>query len=180
LIAAAKREAGVAVWAYCLMPNHVHLVVVPARSNSLSALFGEAHRRYTRKVNDRDGWCGHLWQERFHSCVMDERHLVAAVRYVEMNPVRAGLCRVPEDWRWSSVHAHLAGSDDALVTAKPMLDRVTDWPAYLRAGSSPCELEAIRSNSRTGRPLGEQPFVEHLEALTGRELKPKKSGPKPA
>lgn len=79
LLANAKRKAAVEVWAYCLMPNHVHLVVVPENKDSLSAFFSDAHRRYTRRVNDREGWCGHLWQERFHSFVMDEQYLLATV-----------------------------------------------------------------------------------------------------
>ena len=91
-------DAGANIWAYCLMPNHVHLIVVPQRSDSLAALFGLAHRRYARRINEAREWKGHLWQERFHSVVMDEAHLLAAVRYVELNPVRAGLCSRPEDW----------------------------------------------------------------------------------
>lgn len=92
LLAAAKSKAGVEVWAYCLMPNHVHLVVVPKTESSLAALFSDAHRRYTRRINAREGWKGHLWQERFHSSVMDENYLLSTVRYVELNPVRARLC----------------------------------------------------------------------------------------
>jgi len=83
-------RCGVEVWAYCLMPNHVHLVAVPSTSGALAAAIGEAHRRYTRGVNFRQGWRGHLWQGRFASYVMDETHLLAAVRYVEMNPRNLG------------------------------------------------------------------------------------------
>jgi putative transposase len=79
------------------MPNHVHLILVPATESGLRDALGEAHRRYTRPINFRQGWRGHLWQERFHSFVMDERHLTAAARYVELNPVRARLCQRPED-----------------------------------------------------------------------------------
>ena len=94
MVAKAKVEACVEVWAYCLMPNHVHLVVVPERDDSLAKLFRDVHRRYTRRINKREGWCGHLWQERFHSFPMDEAHLLSAVRYVELNPVRtAGIGR---------------------------------------------------------------------------------------
>lgn len=176
LLADAKASAGIEVWAYCLMPNHVHLIVVPVRGDSLAALFREAHRRYTRRVNLREGWRGHLWQERFHSSVMDEAHLLAAVRYTELNPVRAGLCHHPMDWAWSSVHAHCAGSDDALVTVKPMLDRIHDWPRYLRTDSDPSQLNAIRQHAKTGRPLGGDAFVRQLEDLTGRRLRLAKPG----
>lgn len=176
LLAEARAGAGIDVWAYCLMPNHVHLIVVPARSDSLVTFFGEAHRRYTRRVNLRQGWCGHLWQERFHSSVMDERHLLAAVRYTELNPVRAGLCRRPEYWRWSSVHAHRKGADDLLVTVRPMLDRIADWTHYLQADAGSSELDAIRQHARTGRPLGGNAFVRHLEKLTGRRLRKGRPG----
>jgi putative transposase len=179
LLASARESAGVDVWAYCLMPNHVHLVVVPARADSLVAFFREAHRRYTRRINLRQGWRGHLWQERFHSAVMDERHLQAAVRYTELNPVRAGLCGFPQDWEWSSAHAHLRGKDDRLVTVKPMLDRIGNWAGYLQADGDPADLGVIRQRSKTGRPIGDPGFVEHLERLTGRSLQMGRPGPKP-
>ena len=99
---------GVEIWAYCLMPNHVHLVAVPEREDSLAQAIGEAHRRYTRFVNEREGWRGHLWQGRFTSYVMDERYLLACARYVETNPVRANLATQPAEWRWSSARAHLS------------------------------------------------------------------------
>ena len=86
------REQGVRIWAYCLMPNHVHLVAVPSSEGGLRRAIGEAHRRYTRRVNFREGWRGHLWQGRFASFVMDESYLLAAARYVELNPVAP-------DWR---------------------------------------------------------------------------------
>src|SRR5208337_2974495 len=95
-------ERGVEVWAYCLMPNHVHLIVVPQSEEGLRRAIGEAHRRYTRRVNFREDWRGHLWQGRFASFPVDEEHLIAAARYVERNPVRARLARRAWDYRWSS------------------------------------------------------------------------------
>jgi putative transposase len=178
LLADEKDKAGVEVWAYCLMPNHVHLIVVPSRSESLASLFRAAHRRYTCRINLRHAWRGHLWQERFHSSVMDEKHLMAAVRYTEMNPVHAGLCARPEDWRWSSVSAHLDAQDDALVTVRPMLDRVGDWSTYLQLDARSSELDSIRKNAKSGRPSGETAFIRHLEDLTGRRLRLNKPGPK--
>ncbi len=97
LLAEHCRAAGVACWAYCLMPNHVHLILVPSDEDGLGRALGEAHRRYTRRINFREGWRGHLWQERFHSFVMDEPHLLACARYVERNPVTAATARV----KWS-------------------------------------------------------------------------------
>jgi len=178
LVAGAKREAGADIWAYCLMPNHVHLVTVPADKNGLARLFGESHRRYTRRINRREGWQGHLWQERFHSFVLDEDHLRATVRYTELNPVRAGLCSDPARWPWSSAAAHLRGEDDELVTVAPMLQRIGDWQQYLEVVDAVEKLDRIRSHTRTGRPAGDNSFVEELERITGRSLKRQKPGPK--
>lgn len=107
LLSTYSKEYGTEVLAYCLMPNHVHLVMVPKEEDCLRATLGEAHRRYTRHINFRKGWRGHLWQERFHSFVMDERYLMATVRYVERNPVVAKLCHQPQEWPWSSAAAHM-------------------------------------------------------------------------
>ncbi len=172
--------AGVAVWAYCLMPNHVHLILVPADEDGLRRALGEAHRRYTRRINFREGWRGYLWQGRFASFVLDEAHLLAAARYVELNPVRAGLCERPEDWAWSSAAAHLAGRDDGLATVAPLLEFAGDWKAFLEGGLEAPELEAIRAHERTGRPLGSETFLEGLEARLGRTLRKRTAGRKPA
>ena len=177
-IATAKADSGTGIWAWCLMPNHVHLIVVPERLDSLSALFAQSHRKYTRYINFRHGWRGHLWQERFHSCVMDELHLLAAVRYIEMNPVAAGLCQQPEDWPWSSSRAHLAGRDDSLVSVAPMLQRISDWRRYLQTSGTESTLDNLHEHSRTGRPLGDDRFIEQLEQLTRRPLKRRRPGPR--
>ncbi|MEH6585236.1 MAG: transposase [Halioglobus sp.] len=178
LIVEYRELAGADIWAYCLMPNHVHLVVVPQDKDSLAVLFRHVHRRYTREINVREGCTGHLWQERYHSFVMDENHLLATVRYAELNPVRAKLCDRAEDWPWSSVHAHLAEEDDAVVSVAPMLQRVSDWTAYLSQTQNNDELERIRAHGRSGRPAGDDGFVEHLQFLTGKALIRRKSGPK--
>ena len=117
----------VAVWAYCLMPNHVHLILVPSDADGLRRPLAEAHRRYTTRVNRREGWRGYLWQGRFASFPMDEAHVLAGARYVELNPVRARLARRARDWRWSSARAHLSGEDDGLVSAGPLLDLAPNW-----------------------------------------------------
>lgn len=179
LMAESSERAGVEVWAYCLMPNHVHLIVVPRREDSLAAWFGEGHRRYSSAINRREGWQGHLWQERFYSCALDERHLWAAGRYVELNPVRAGLRLRPVDWPWSSARAHLDGVDDVLVSTRPLLERVGDWATYLGTAPDAGDLERLRQNARTGRPLGDDGFVRHIEALTGRAIAPKPAGRRP-
>ena len=170
-------QAGVEIWAYCLMPNHVHLVAVPEHEQSLARGIGEAHRRYTRHINFRYGWKGYLWQGRFASFPMDEDYLLAAVRYIELNPVRAGLVDRPWDYRWSSARAHLSGRDNELVKAKPMLERVSDWRELLASGDQKM-FDDIRKHERTGRPLGSEGFIERLTALTGRDLTRKKPGRK--
>lgn len=179
LLAESCRAADVAVWAYCLMPNHVHLVLVPADGDGLRAALAEAHRRYTRHVNRREGWTGYLWQGRFASAPMDEAHLLACARYVELNPVRAKLVERARAWRWSSARAHLKGADDGLVMVEPLLARVPDWSAFLRAGASEAECRAIRAGERTGRPVGTPRFVAKLERRLGRRLARQKPGPKP-
>lgn len=169
-------KADTQIWAYCLMPNHVHLILVPPDEGGLRAALGEAHRRYTRHVNAREDWRGYLWQGRFSSFPMDEEYLVACARYVELNPVRAKLARRPGDWRWSSAKAHLEARDDGIVSVAPLLDRVPDWPAFLAEDGGEATLRAVRRHGRTGRPLGSDRWLEKMEVLTGRALKPGKPG----
>ena len=136
LLAEQTLKAGVSVWAYCRMPNHVHLILKPGHADDLGRAVGEAHRRYTNFINTRGRWTGHLFQSRFASVVLDGLHLIRAVRYMSLNPVRARLVARPEDWKWSSVRAHLAGADDALVTVKPVLDRVPHLKPPLLQGNA--------------------------------------------
>jgi len=169
---------GVEIWAYCLMPNHVHLICVPRTADALAAAIGEAHRRYTRGVNFREGWRGHLWQGRFASFPMDETYLMAAARYVELNPVRAKMTERPEAYAWSSARAHLAGQDDDLVKVRPLLDIAGSWREFLDGGLACGDHAAMRRHERTGRPLGGEAFVQCLERELGRNLAPLKPGPK--
>jgi putative transposase len=179
LLCELKAKAEVEIWAYCLMPNHVHFVAVPQHERGLAKLFGVTHHRYARRVNSMHDWRGHLWQERFHSCVMDDEHLLMAVRYIELNPVRAGICARPEDWRWSSVHAHQVDSSDALVTTAPMRERISDWRRYLSQESPPESLNELRELTQAGRPAGDDRFLDTLEEMTGRQLRQLKPGPDP-
>lgn len=179
LIRQSMEVAHVRIWAYCLMPNHVHIVAVPEREDSLARLFRSAHLKYTRNINRREGWQGHLWQERFHSTIMDESHLIAAVRYVELNPVRANLVASAEGWPWSSARAHLARRDDILVEVAPMLSRANDWSAYLMEDAHSNYIDRIRECSRSGRPAGDEKFLASIEAITGRTMHKRKPGRKP-
>jgi putative transposase len=178
-IAASRAAAGVAVWGYCLMPNHVHLILVPGDAGGLRAALADAHRRYSRRINFRQGWRGYLWQGRFASVPMDERHLMVCSRYVEQNPVRAGLVRAAEDWRWSSARAHLAGADDGLVSVAPLLERAGNWAAQVAADLGEDDLAAVRSGERIGRPLGSDAFMRSLEQKLARKLARQRPGPKP-
>lgn len=173
-----SKKAGMAIWAYCLMTNHVHLIAVPKTKESLAKGVGEAHRRYTSMINLRENWKGYLWQGRFISYPLDEKYLYAAVRYVEQNPVRAGLVEKAEDYRWSSARAHVLGEYDSLLSNNYMLSEIKDWAAYLREENKEAEQKLLRLHARTGRPLGDEKFITQLEALTGRVLKRRKPGPK--
>jgi putative transposase len=179
LIAKAARASGTAVWAYCLMPNHVHFIMVPAHEDGLRATFAQAHRRYTGVIHARRQLTGHLWQGRFASTAMDEAHLYAALRYVDFNPVRAGLAAKAADWPWSSARAHLTGKDDGIVTVAPVLERTGDYAAYLDEAEDAQRLAALRRSRSTGRPVGSKEWIAALEAASKRTLAPARRGPKP-
>jgi len=168
---------GVEVLAWCLMTNHTHLIVVPEDAALLSRAVGEAHRRYTRMKNFSDGVRGYLFQGRFGSCVLDERHLLAAARYVELNPVNAGIVEEAGDYPWSSARFHLGISTrDALVRDKNLMGLIEDWAEYLKGNDEPRIQTTLLRGIRTGRPAGSEQFIEIIERLTGRELVMKKAG----
>ncbi|MCK4840054.1 MAG: transposase [Desulfobulbaceae bacterium] len=168
----------VQVLSYCLMTNHVHLVVVPESEDGLRRAIGEAHRRYTRYINFQKGWRGHLWQGRFGSFPMDEQYLITTARYIELNPVKAGIVKRPEAYRWSSALAHLQGEDDILVKAEPLLAIIPDWHELLSSDLTDEEYQTLRSHERSGRPLGSDDFMASIEKLTSRVLIRQKPGPK--
>ncbi|MFN2546212.1 MAG: transposase [Myxococcales bacterium] len=164
------KEHGVEIWAYCLMPNHSHLIGVPESEESLRWAIGEAHRLYTHEINKREGCRGYLWQGRFASYPMDERHTIAAARYIELNPVRAGIVSAATDYPWSSAAAHLRGRDDRLVRVAPLLDRIGDWRSFLGERPEPEIVDLLRRHTANGVPLGSDAFVKELERKVGREL----------
>lgn len=182
-------RAQVRCLAWCLMDNHVNLILLPESGDGLRAALGEAHRRYTRHVNFREGWRGHLFQSRFASYPMDDAHLMAAVRYVENNPVAAGMVGAAEDWPWSSAASHLAGRNsprDPLTDVGALGQHVRNWRAMLRQGLGAGELgpageavaEAIEARLRTGRALADPDWITEQEARTGRAIAPRKPGRK--
>ncbi len=167
-------------WSYCLMPNHVHLILVPEDDTGLARAVGETHRRYTTFIGVRSRWMGHLFQGRFGSVAMDEDHLMAAFRYIALNPVKAGLVGKAEDWQWSSTRAHLSGQDTPHVRVTPALSRIGDFSTYLKDVPETDERWAnILKAEFIGRPVGAKAWLENLEAQSGRPLTPQKRGPKP-
>jgi putative transposase len=170
-------RAGLKVWAYCLMPNHVHLVVVPSRLESIAQVLGPLHMRYSQRINLRHSWSGHLWQARYYSCPLDDAHLWHAVRYVERNPVRAGITPVAEAYPWSSASAH-AGLriDPVLANDLPFQHEIEDWPSWLRGEEARQQVENIRTSTRKGMPCGGEEFVSRISSVLGRILSPSPRG----
>ena len=180
LLAEAAGRAQVAIWGYCLMPNHVHIIAVPSDEDGLRRTFRHVHRHYTGYINARMRVTGHLWQGRFSSVAMDEAHLVSAFRYVALNPVRARLVAQAQDWRWSSTAAHIAGERDRFVEVGPALERVGDFAAFLgEAFDEAMTYAALRKAESVGRPAGSPEWLADMEARTGLTLAPRKRGPAP-
>jgi putative transposase len=175
-----RREVRIA--GYCLMTNHVHLLAIPVAADSLAKALGGAHTDYARWFNVKRTATGHVWQNRYYSCPLEERHRWNALRYVEQNPVRAGLVREALDWQWSSALAHATGLDrTGVLDLDDWRDRWTaeTWRDVLDQGIDNADLLAqIRAATRTGRPIGGGDFVRNLELATGRPLRPAKRGPK--
>jgi putative transposase len=167
-------RCGVEILGYCLMPNHVHLVAVPEEEESLARALGGTHGEYALAVNASSTRSGHLWQNRFFSCPMDEGHCWRALRYVDLNPVRAGLVGAAWEWRWSSARAHVVDDDDPVLDAgwRDTLGGWDDdaWRQLLRDGDVEFS-DTLRRSTHTGAPLGDRGFVEELERRWGRRLR---------
>jgi putative transposase len=168
-----SRAYGLSISAYCLMTNHIHLVAIPQTGESLAKAVGRTHVIYAQAINRLHSRSGHLWQGRFHSCAMDEDHTWRAARYVERNPVRAGMCRYPWDWKWSSAAAHVTGEDSSGLLDMSLLAKdfaVDEWKAILsdkRDAKKDMKVFRVRS----GRPLGTDSFLSKMEALMGFRLR---------
>ncbi|MEA2540343.1 MAG: REP-associated tyrosine transposase [Acidobacteriaceae bacterium] len=169
----------VSLLGFCLMSNHVHLIAVPTLADGLALAFRNAHGRYAAYWNAIHGASGHAWQGRFYSCPLDEAHLWTALRYTELNPVRAGLVSQPELWPWSSAAMHCGKTDATSWLADRLWQNrwtVPAWREYLLAPEAESDVAAIRRSTHTGRPLGDAEFVSELEKTTGRRLIPQKRG----
>lgn len=170
---------GLSMLGYCLMSNHVHLIAVPHSETALSHSLKQAHGRYAAYWNGQRSSTGHVWQGRFYSCPLDEKHLWEALRYVELNPVRAHMVETPEQWPWSSAAAHCGlTTPDAILKMERWSQRwtVAEWRSFLAEAESAAALEVLRQFTHTGRPLGTPEFVTELEAATLRPLAARRRG----
>jgi putative transposase len=168
-----------AVLGYCLMSNHVHLIVVPRAPDALAQALKQTHGRYAAYWNARNSSSGHVWQGRFYSCPLDEPHLWRALRYVELNPVRAGMVPQATQWPWSSAAAHCGSvAPEALLEMERWRKRWTlaEWQNHLAAGEPASESATLRQYTHTGRPLGSEQFIADLEHSTLRALAPRNAG----
>jgi putative transposase len=173
---------GVGLIGYCLMSNHVHLVVTPNNADGLALALRHAHGRYAIYWNAVHRSSGHAWQGRYYSCPLDRVHLWEALRYTELNPVRPGLAREAEAWIWSSAAAHCgAETRNEILDLKVWRENWTasTWRQYLAAGEMESKLTEIRRCTHTGRPLGNAEFVQALERSMKRRLTPRKGGRPP-
>ena len=173
-----RSTSSLVVLAYCLMPNHVHAVVIPKHERDLAEFFGRLHQDYARRTNLRYNWSGHLWQNRFFSVVMDARHTLAALRYVELNPVRSGLVAAPHDWPWSSARGNLGLVHDDMIAGQPALQLVGDWRTYLYGPENISDLQELRRATSSGRPMGSDHFLGVIESLSGRRVRKRRAGRK--
>ncbi len=170
------RRHDIKVLAHCLMPNHVHLVLVPGVAESLQRALKPLHFRHAQRIHRARDWKGHLWQGRFFSSMLDEPYLWAAIRYVERNPVRARMIGRAEDYPWSSARAHCGLGDDPLICAGSgwarRLAAIENWSRWLALGDDSLQMDVLRRNANTGLPCGSPEFLAKLEAATGKSLKP--------
>jgi putative transposase len=169
----------VEILAWCLMTNHVHLIAVPEGDRALGRAIGEAHKRYSRLRNFEEGVRGYLFQGRFGSCVLDEKHLVTAVRYVENNPVRAGMVKRAWEYSWSSANFHMGGQKtDVLVKDRNLWGLVANWRDFFQEEDLKGEKD-LRRATKTGRPWIDRERLAALENKTRRTLRKGKPGRKP-
>ena len=164
---------------FCLMSNHVHLVMVPKQIDALAKTLKHAHGRYAAYWNAKHHSSGHVWQGRYYSCPLDRAHLWKALRYAELNPVRARLTAEAEAWLWSSAAVHCGATmPDAWMEMDTWTEQwdPASWREYLRAGISESEIQSVRQCTHTGRPLGTVEFIKELEQKTRRVLSPRKGG----
>ena len=167
------------ILAYCLMSNHVHFMVIPKNEDSLSKVFKYTNMKYSQYYNNKMRVSGHLFQGRFFSCVLDERHMIACARYIERNPVRINLVKQPYLWPYSSAKIHCEINQDDPLGTNQLFEYIEknpiEWKKFIEVPDNPDEMKGIREKTRTGRPFGPNDFIERLEGQLKRlfKLKPK-------
>jgi len=169
------EKYGLNIFAYCLMTNHIHIVAVPQKEDSLARAVGRTHLRYTQYINRMHKRSGHLWEGRFYSCALDERGFWLAAKYVELNPVRAKICRLPWRYKWSSAAAHAneeTRSELLELTSWNKRISMKEWRKELSGGIDNEQISRIRLSTHTGRPLGTDSFISKLEKMLGRRVRP--------
>jgi len=179
ILSGQSRKHSLDVLAYCLMDNHVHLVAVPGRPDSLARAVGMTHLVYARSFNERNDRSGHLWQGRFFSCPLDPARTLLAIRYVEHNPVRAGIVGSAGRYSWSSAGAHLDGHDAHAVLALNQWLELTEgirWSEFLSENGDARGLAEMRSSTLIGRPWGSPGFTDKVERALGRRVRPRSVG----
>ena len=171
-------EYGVSFLSYCLMDNHVHLIAIPEKEDSLSLCFRKAHSIYSRHVNSQFNWRGHLWQNRFHSSPLGPSYLYNAIRYVEQNPVRAGIVRNAWDYRWSSAgfHVGIVFSDPLVQLDGSLNSMVDDWRTYLSINPDTVHLMELRKAAKRNRPIGSVQFMKKMNDRFGIPFTARKPG----
>jgi putative transposase len=171
----------VEVWAWCLMSNHVHLLLSPKEIDGLAKVMQQVARNYSFGINKKQGWTGRLWEVRYYSCVVEkEVYLWTVSGYIEMNPVRAGIVSKAEEWKWSSARDHLLGEKDKHLRLKEWLNEEErkEYNRFLYEKLREENIQSIRRATYSGRPLGGKDFIISLENQLGRILRPKKRGRK--
>lgn len=162
-----------------LMPNHVHLVLVPQDEDGIRRCLSAVHRRYAGHIHARLKRTGHFWQGRFGCAAMDEDHLGAALRYLALNPVRARLVDRATDWPWSSVHVHLGCvPGDGITHSEQVLSRFPNFAEMLGSGEDAEMWARLRKAETIGRPVGNESFLRTLESKLGRALLPRQRSPR--
>jgi putative transposase len=168
------------VYAYCLMNNHIHFICTPLSKNSLAKVFSSVHMRYSQYYNKKLKARGHLWQGRFYSCILEHEHVYSAVRYVERNPVRAGLVRKPWEWEWSSAAFHVGDVKESRVKFGDLSDimdiKDVNWREYITDKDDPREMDEIRKCTMLGRPWGGAEFITAISKVLGISLDTRKKG----
>lgn len=169
-------RSGVEVLGYCLMPNHVHLLAIPRQEDSLAKMLGRTHCEYAQALNRAREHCGHLWQSRYFSCALDYAHLNNVLRYVDLNPVRAGLTQTACEWRWSSARVHCGESGEDPTLNCDWTTRLGDWDfaewrEILGSVQPEEDRAAVKLATLRGEPLGSIDFVADLEQRVGRRLR---------